>query len=255
MNLLRSLVISFSMYSIIPMPKIEWEKESMKYTFVFFPWIGLLIGGITYGWFLFSMELGLSSILTAVILILIPMILSGGIHMDGLIDTCDAVFSYGDKEKKLEILKDPRTGAFGVIGCSVYLLLMLGVSSQLLQSPRYAILLCLIFVISRIIGAITLLTVKKAKPNGLGTTFADAANDRINLVVLLFYLILSFVLICSINLFLGAFILLVLCGYLYYYISAIKKNFGGITGDLTGFLITSVEFILLFIVAIGGVLC
>lgn len=252
MNLFRSLLISFSMYSIIPMPRIDWDKDSMKYTFIFFPWVGLLIGGVSYGWLQFSVAQGFNHIFAAVIMALIPIIFSGGIHMDGLIDTCDAVFSYGDKEKKLEILKDPRTGAFGVIGCGVYLLMMLGINSQLLETPQYAVILCMIFFISRSIGAIALITVKKAKPDGLGSTFANAASNRINLTVLSLYLIIACALICIINITLGMILMFLLVMYLWYYISAIHKNFGGITGDLTGFLITSVELILLLILAIAG---
>ncbi len=53
---------------------------------------------------------------------LIPVWITGGIHLDGYADTCDALSSYGDREKKLEILKDPHCGAFAVIRlCSYFL--------------------------------------------------------------------------------------------------------------------------------------
>ncbi len=255
MKLLKGFLISFSMYSIIPMPKIDWDKESMKYTFLFFPFIGLIIGGLSYGWITFAVKQDLNPILTAVILVLLPIIFSGGIHLDGLIDTCDAFFSYGDKEKKLEILKDPRTGAFGVIGCSVYLLLSLGVYSQLLQTSGYAVLLTIGFFISRALGAIALLTVRKAKATGLGSTFAAAADNKLILAMNILYLILVFLLIFLINALLGAVVLVALACFSYCYISSIRKNFGGITGDLTGFYILSVELIMLFILAIGGMVC
>lgn len=242
------------MYTFIPMPRIEWDKDSMKYVFIFFPWIGLLIGGVSYGWYVFSATHGLNDVFTAVILVLIPIVLTGGIHMDGFIDTCDAIFSYGDKDKKLEILKDPRTGAFGAIGCGICLLLILGIDSQLLQCQKYIILMCLLYFISRCVGAIALLTVRNAKPDGLGTTFANAAENKLNIAVLAFYLAVAFVLTCLISMNLAVIIFIVLVLYLFLYISYIKKNFGGITGDLTGFLITSVEIILLFIMAIGGCL-
>lgn len=255
MYLFKSFIISFSMYSIIPMPRLKWDEEGMKYTFIFLPWIGLIIGAAAYLWLQFASFWDLNSLLTAVIFLLIPIVLSGGIHMDGLIDTCDAVFSYGDKEKKLEILKDPRTGAFGVIGCSVYLLLALGISSQLTETPKYIILLILIYAMSRSIGGIALLTVKKAKPNGLGTTFATAAKDKVNVFVLSLYLLAAFGYVFLLNIGLGIAFLLVISVYLWWYNSSILKNFGGITGDLTGFLITSVELILMAVIAIGGIIC
>jgi cobalamin 5''-phosphate synthase/cobalamin synthase len=253
-NFFKSFIISFSMYSILPMPRIDWDRDSMKYTFFFLPWIGLLMGGLTYGWFLLSAECGFNSVFTAVILALLPIVLSGGIHMDGLIDTCDAIFSYGEREKKLEILKDPRTGAFGVIGCAVYLLLLLGSYSQLLQTPKYAAILLLTFFVSRSLGAIALLSVAKAKKDGLGTTFADAAGRRFNLTALYVYLVAVFVLMLCLNWILGVVLALVLGGYVAWYIRSIKKNFGGITGDLTGFLISSSELVILFVTVIFSAL-
>ena len=54
------------------------------------------------------------------------LLVTGGIHLDGFMDTTDARSSYGDREKKLAILKDSHVGAFAVIGCSFYLILSAG---------------------------------------------------------------------------------------------------------------------------------
>ena len=53
-----------------------------------------------------------------------------GIHLDGYADTIDAISSYGDREKKLQILKDPHTGAFAVIGLCVYFTAVLALWSE-----------------------------------------------------------------------------------------------------------------------------
>ena len=57
---------------------------------------------------------------TAVVLVLVPVIVTGGIHVDGLLDTSDALSSWRDREKRLEILKDSHAGAFAVITACVY---------------------------------------------------------------------------------------------------------------------------------------
>ncbi len=62
---------------------------------------------------------------------LIPVFVSGGIHLDGFMDTMDALGSWGDKEKKLEILKDSHNGAFAVIGICCYFTVSLGVWSEI----------------------------------------------------------------------------------------------------------------------------
>ena len=103
------------MYSKIPMPQVEWTKESMQYCICFFPAVGAVIGAATLLWnMLVGAKLSGSLLFTAV-LILIPVLITGGIHLDGLLDTADALSSYKTKEEKLEILKDSHAGAFAII--------------------------------------------------------------------------------------------------------------------------------------------
>ncbi|MBQ4275848.1 MAG: adenosylcobinamide-GDP ribazoletransferase, partial [Lachnospiraceae bacterium] len=115
MRIIRSFLIALSMYSKIPVPRCEWKEEDMKYVFIFFPLIGIVIGGLIYGWNYLCRYFELPDILRVCITAAIPIIITGGIHADGFMDTMDALHSYRDKEKKLEILKDPHIGAFSVI--------------------------------------------------------------------------------------------------------------------------------------------
>ena len=104
MKLWCSLVIAFGMYSAIPMPRVDWDGEGMKYVFCFFPLVGLPVAGALWLWALFCRALGLGEALLAAGLTLLPLAVTGGIHMDGYLDTADARCSFGDREKKLEIL-------------------------------------------------------------------------------------------------------------------------------------------------------
>lgn len=130
MNLLGSLAIAFSMYSRIPMPQVSWTKERMKYAMCFFPLIGVVIGALTYGSVLVLTVLKLDW-MAKILPVLVPLIVTGGIHMDGFLDVTDARASHAPVEKKLEILKDPHTGAFAIIGCCVYLLLYVAVFGEM----------------------------------------------------------------------------------------------------------------------------
>ena len=105
-NILESMIITFSMYSKIPMPNIDWKKENMKYAMCFFPLVGLVIGIIMAAWMYLAKFLAIGSILFAGIATIIPVIITGGIHIDGFCDTVDARSSHQSREKKLEILKD-----------------------------------------------------------------------------------------------------------------------------------------------------
>ena len=136
-KLMRSFATCFSMYSQIPMPRTKWEEDSMRYVFCFFPLIGLVIGILETGWFWIARQLEISSLLYVSVAVVLPILVTGGIHLDGYMDTCDALFSYGDREKKLEIMKDSHTGAFAVIYCGVYLLLSAGFYSGLYQSGSW----------------------------------------------------------------------------------------------------------------------
>lgn len=250
-SIYNSFIICMSMYSIIPMPMIEWDEKNMKYILCFLPIVGGLIGLCMYG--MANVLDAFTMNFQAVALLLIPMILSGGIHLDGLLDTCDAFFSYGDKEKKLEILKDPRTGAFGVIGAVIYALGLLAVYSQIVAND-YAFLMCLpwVFVLSRAVGGLCLNLVPKARKDGLGASFANVAAKKRVCGILEIWVVSSIISLWMIDaimcvLMMGSIVVFLLC-----MIPVFMKKFGGITGDLTGFIISGLELILPFVIAIGG---
>ena len=123
MNIIKSICVAFSMYSKIPMPRVEWNEKNMKYAMCFFPLVGAVIGGLMLLVRFLCGRFGFNTSVYAVVMTALPVLVSGGIHTDGFIDTVDALSSYGDKEKKLEILKDPHTGAFAIIGAVMYYLL------------------------------------------------------------------------------------------------------------------------------------
>ena len=107
-QLWNSFKIAFSMYSRIPVPGSEWTKEHMKYTLCFFPAVGVIVGLLVICWSDFSRFLDFGMPARTAGLTLIPVIVTGGIHMDGFMDTADALGSFRGKEKKLLILKDPH---------------------------------------------------------------------------------------------------------------------------------------------------
>ena len=99
MSIIKSLVIAFSMYSKIPMPHLELDEKDMKYVMGFFPLIGLMAEAYVYGWIYAGEILYVPDISGTLVLIILPVIITGGIHVDGYMDTCDALNSYGDREK------------------------------------------------------------------------------------------------------------------------------------------------------------
>src|SRR5699024_1671360 len=114
---INGIMIVMQFFSVIPIRKeIPMTERNLERAVRTFPLFGLLVGamiaGIAYGmidWTPFP------SLITTLILWLFPILLTGGIHLDAWIDTSDAYFSYREKDKRLEIMNDPRTGAFGAI--------------------------------------------------------------------------------------------------------------------------------------------
>ena len=98
----------------------------MKYAMCFFPVVGVITGLLQAGiGYLILQYTSCGKLFFAAVMTLIPVLVTGGIHLDGYADTIDALSSYGDREKKLQILKDPHTGAFAVIGLCVYFVAVL----------------------------------------------------------------------------------------------------------------------------------
>ncbi len=119
---MKSLIIAFAMYSKFPMPRVDWEKKALSWALCWFPLVGLAVGAVLWLWLALAGWLGFGAVFTAALALLLPIALSGGIHLDGFCDTCDALSSHQSRERKLEILKDSHTGAFAVICCGLYLL-------------------------------------------------------------------------------------------------------------------------------------
>lgn len=252
-SLLNGFCIAFSMYSKIPMPKAEWNQRNMKYALCFFPVIGLVIGAFLWAWgeLCVSAAGELGTMTFALVGAVIPIIITGGIHMDGFLDTADALHSYEKKEKKLEILKDPHVGAFAVIAAICYFLLYVA-GLALMRTRRQFLLLALSFVISRTLSGMSLVWFSAAKREGTLYSFASGADRRTVRAALVTILALCFVSAILIYPVPGAAMSLAAMWVwtYYYYMSA--KQFGGITGDLAGYFLCLCELSSVLVIGLLG---
>ena len=181
---MRAAIIAFSMYSRIPMPMFEWKEEDMKYAMCFFPAIGAVIGAVFFGMYLLLARILTGKILAAGILLAVPLFITGGIHMDGFMDTCDARASYGDREKKLGILKDTHTGAFAVIFGGLYLILYAAACTELDEGS--ALLTAIGFILSRALSGLSTATFPEARKHGMLADFMKDARKKTVAVCMLF---------------------------------------------------------------------
>mgnify|MGYP000101997971 CR=1 FL=1 len=246
---MRAAFIAFSMYSRIPMPMFEWKEEDMKYAMCFFPAIGMVIGAVFYGMFLLLSWLLPGSVLAAGILLAVPIFITGGIHMDGFMDTCDARASYGDREKKLAILKDTHTGAFAVIFGALYLILYAAACLELERET--AMLVSIGFVISRSLSGLSTVTFPEARKHGMLADFMkDARKKTVAVCMLVIFFLTAFLELLFGGICGGVVVITTVLIFLWYRHMAVQE-FGGVTGDLAGFFLQICELGILLAAVIG----
>ncbi len=231
--MLKSIAVAFQMYSHIPIPSFEWDEKSRRYALCFFPLVGAVIGGAECLWFYLAALLDAPVLIGTAVATAIPFLITGGIHMDGFCDTVDALSSQASMEKKLEILKDPHSGAFAIIFSALYILLYFAGWSSI-SSWVALVSVCVGFILSRALSGLAVATFKGARKEGMLQNLADTTAKKtlvISMFIYIAFCVASLVILCG---WLG---LLTVCVnelvFLYYRIVSYKK-FGGITGDLAG---------------------
>lgn len=241
----KSFCFAIAMYSRIPMPVMDWKEEEQKYVFCFFPVIGLAQAVLLYGLFWLCRKMLITGCFFAAVGTALPILLTGGIHMDGFMDTVDALHSYQGREKRLAILKDPHSGAFAVVGASVYFLLYLA-AMTLVQREEMLFLLGLGFALSRTLSALALLHFKKAKAEGTLYALSQSASRRAVTTVLLLWLAVLTIAALIGFLWKGFFCLLAGFAFFFYYRYKAGREFGGISGDLAGWFLCLYEILFLW---------
>lgn len=223
------------------------SREQNALSMLFYPVIGLMIGGVLW---LVASYVQLPMMLLSCAVMVVWVWLTGGLHLDGLADTADAwVGGFGDRQRTLTIMKDPNTGAMGVIAIVLCLALKWAAVYCLLELDA---VLALLFVpmLGRMSALALFATTPYVRQHGLGSALQDVPKYLLWLVMLSF----------------GAAVFalswqmaLVMIGVWAVMLAWLRWRFvgriGGITGDTVGASIEVVEVaILMAVVAVlyGG---
>lgn len=239
--MLKSLIIALQTYSRIPMPQVDWDDKSMKYVFCFFPLVGAFVGGFEILWFFLAGILELNSFVYAAVAAVIPILVTGAIHMDGFCDTVDALSSHQSRERMLEILKDSHAGAFAIIFCGVWILCYFAFWTTVHVSWNYLFAVCFGFILSRALSGLAIANFKSAREKGMLAGFAGPAKKSTVTITMLVYIVLSIACIIIFARWLGVIIVAVNLLIFWYYKYLSYKKFGGITGDLAGWFLQLCE--------------
>ena len=241
-KLYKGFIMSLSMFTVLPTPYVEWDDDGVKNMMKFYPIIGLIVGGIWGIIYYLTGILNVPIILKSAIIMMVPFIITGMLHLDGFMDVCDAILSRRDKEEKLRILKDSATGAFAVISLVILFFLQFGGIYSVLEKNIPFYILIMIPIVSRSTVAFYLLSRATIKESTLGTYFKKGTNinDKIIMIItLLIMLTVSFVLLDAY----GIVLVLLIIVSIKLAVEKCKKEFGGISGDVAGFALVIGEVI------------
>ncbi|MFB5661618.1 adenosylcobinamide-GDP ribazoletransferase [Alteribacillus sp. HJP-4] len=239
--------LALTFLTILPSGRSEWTEENARNAFFYFPAVGAIIGVLTAGSVLpTAFVLDLPSYITAFLSLAIFIIMSGGIHLDGWMDVSDAVGSWKNRQKRIEILKDSQVGAAAVWSV---LLLLLGKFVFILyvieESSTAWLLFIIIPLLSRFVMALLLMGAPLLKKEGLAAWFQKRVKRHDRLIIMGSTGLLLFILHFSTATY---WIGLLLLGTAIFLLSVLKrifiKLFGGVNGDMAGALSEGTEVLL-----------
>jgi adenosylcobinamide-GDP ribazoletransferase len=173
---MRNLRTAFGLLTTLPfgMPQ-DWRPGDSGRAGIWYPVVGLVIGGLT--WLVWkTLNLYFPPLVVGVLTLMVWVFLTGGLHLDGLADSCDGMLSSTSLERRLEIMKDPHLGTFG--GVTLLLVLMLKAAALSSIAPSSGLGIILAATISRwfILPASVL---PLARPDGMGADFASGLKRSV----------------------------------------------------------------------------
>jgi len=240
-----SFLAALRFLTIIPLPgRREVSPEAVGRSIVYFPLVGVIIGLILVGlnWLLGWL---LPPALVSVLLVVSLAALSGALHLDGFIDTCDGMAGGKTAEERWRVMQDSRAGSFGIIGVCL-LLLVKYVSLNAVPDGWLMPTLVLMPVVSRWAMVYAVFAYPYAKPSGLGTVFKQGASWLRFTIATVITLAVAAILAQ-----LTGFIIMIAIWVIVVVMAAyLKGRLGGLTGDTYGAINEVAEVCLLILVCL-----
>ena len=220
---------ALSFLTIIPLPwRREVSPEQVGRSIGYFPVVGIIIGLILAGLY-WLLRLVLPSAVVSGLLLVCLVVLTGGLHLDGFVDTCDGIAGHKTPEARRQVMRDSRAGAFGIVGVCC-LLIVKYVSLNSVPDSLMMMTLVLMPVVSRWAMVYAVFAYPYARPSGLGKVFKQAASQRRLAIATLVALAVAipWFRLAGLVIMLGVWVIVVaMAAYL-------KRKFSGLTGDTYG---------------------
>ena len=255
----------------------NWCEKDFSDSVRYFPLIGLVLGIIYTAFaalllsFLPQNGILLPHHVVAAILLILPILLTGGLHCDGFMDTMDGLFSGRSRERMLEIMKDSRVGANGVFAFVLLMIFDWSILLDLLQSAWLFPALFVMPIVSRLMMVVAISAFPYARPVGMGKAFKDGGTKSVLYGAFFYTLILVFfpgVAACffgiipldavGLSSWLFSMTAVILAALLFtiFFASYVTRHLGGLTGDVYGAITTLTEtLVLLSFLVFSSVSC
>ena len=222
------------------LPVSPRDPGALSYARAYFPLVGLLLGALLAGLdllmsgYLFLPEgmlvsLAPTHLLESVILVVVLVMMTRGLHLDGFMDSCDALFGGYTRERRLEILRDPHVGAFAVTAVACLLIIKCAALAGLLHPLRWHVLI-LFPCLSRWAMLLVMELYPYARSEGLGCAFLGA-RGRLQLFFGFICTLIASLLVMGIP----GLLLLLAASLIAWIVGAwVSRLLGGLTGDIYG---------------------
>ncbi|MDD5429069.1 MAG: adenosylcobinamide-GDP ribazoletransferase [Candidatus Omnitrophica bacterium] len=242
---MKNFLTALQFLTIAPVRLKNVSDGDLGRCVAYFPVVGLVLGLVLAGTAELLSRGGLEPLVSSIIITVILIILTGGMHLDGLSDASDALFSGKGRDEMLRIMRDPHVGAMGVLAIIAVLFLKIAFLSAISieTMPGALIVMC---VLSRWSMAISVCSFPYARQEGKAKAFISGGSIKIFIAATL----LTAVIVFLISKKAGVVLFAAAAAFAYLLNLAINKKIGGITGDTIGAVNEMSEVFVLFCVAV-----
>lgn len=228
---LKGFALAWNMLTIIPLFRVhDFFKGINGISAMFYPIVGFILGGILYSAYML-LSVFFPPMHTAVMLFILWVVLTGALHLDGFSDTVDGLFV--PKNKALAVMKDSYVGGMGMIFSVVFLIFK---ASSVVYLGNYA-LLPLVLALSRFNAVVAIYSFPYVS-SGISQLVKEELGLRLFLLSAAFVMIIAF-------LFDGIWLLVISTLFCFFVAGLFVKRYGGLNGDMYGFMIETTELLLL----------
>jgi adenosylcobinamide-GDP ribazoletransferase len=244
---MSSFFQALAFFTRFPVPA-RFQQGDFSRSIKWFPVVGCLLGLVLalFDWifaFIFP------DLVRAVLIVVVWVYLTGALHLDGLMDTADGLGSYRSRERVLEIMRDSRVGAMGVV--TAILALLLKISSLATISVGWTSMFALIgaTVMGRFLAVQVIWLFPYVRAEGIGV----GMKKHLKAVHVWLALVFTLVVLCLLFRWKGLLLFMVASGFILFFAWRVKQRLGGLTGDVYGAVIELGEVVVLLTVLAGEV--